>query len=194
MAGRPKATNSLAEQELDKAQDQFEQFEENIKELTVDRMKSAPLQEVESQTKISQRDIEKSKDIYLKPKTTFPSREKFNEKFREEYNFAKEYVQFIAENKELIGDSMTLWTKPFPGCPAEEWVVPANKPIWGPRYLAERLRGCQYSILTMDESQRTSQDSSTEFFGRMVISKKVNRLTAEPVSSRKSVFMGANGF
>lgn len=190
---KPKHT-SLAEQELDKAQEQFQAFDDNIKSMTLDRMNEAPKLETEPQAKLSQKDIEKSKDIYLKPKRTIGSREKFNETYREDYNFAKEYVRFIAENKEIIGETIELWTKPFPGMPAEEWSIPPGKPVWGPRYLAERLKGCTYHRLVMQQNVMTEANSMGQMYGSMAVDTTVQRLDALPVSSRKSVFMGASSF
>lgn len=191
MAKKPE-TNSLGNQELDKAEKQFEAYEQNIKDLTLDRMNQAPKLEIEPQTKIAQVDIAKSREIYLKPEKTIQSKEKFNEDYREEYNFAKEYVQFTAENKEIIGESIELWTKPFAGIPCELWKVPVNRPVWGPRYLAERLKACQYHRLTMQE-RPVSGDSMGQYYGHMVADNIVQRLDAIPVSSRKSIFMGAAG-
>ena len=37
---------------------------------------------------------------------TVSCREKFNENFRATYEYDKEYVQFIAEHKELIGEKI----------------------------------------------------------------------------------------
>jgi len=34
----------------------------------------------------------------------------------------------------------TCGRKPFPGMPAEEWAIPTNKPINGPRYVAEQIK------------------------------------------------------
>jgi len=62
-------------------------------------------------------------------------------------NFQKEYVQFIAENKEIIGETIEIWTRPFGGMPAEFWKVPVNKPVWGPRYLAEQIKRCYYLVI-----------------------------------------------
>ena len=118
----------------------------------------------------------------------------FNEKYRKDYEFQKEYVKFIAENKELIGQTIELWTKKFPGQPAEYWEVPVNKPIWGPRYLAERIKECVYHRLRMEETQITSQAAVGNFYGSMVVDQTINRLDAVPVSDKKSVFMGAGGF
>jgi len=194
MTVMPKAKKSKAEQELEKAKEQLDAFEENMKSLTLDAKSKAPVQELEPQTKLSQKEIDRSKDIYLKPKHTVASKEAFNERFRDEWTFQKEYVKFIAENKECIGEKVELWTKPFPGCHCEFWQVPANKPVWGPRYLAERIKGCVYSEMMMDESRGAAQDGAGTYMGQMVITKQKPRLTADPVSERRSVFIGASGF
>lgn len=185
--------NSSSEKELDKVAKQFDQFDQEVKDLTLDRMNAAPKQDVEPQTKLSQKEIEKSQDIYLKPHTTIACREKFNEEFREDYNFAKEYVQFIAENKEIVGETIEIWTKKFPGQPAEFWKVPVNKPVWGPRYLAEDIKKRFYHRFMMDQSiSRGGDASGNQYYGGMVVDKIVQRLDAMPVSTRKSLFMGAN--
>ena len=188
--GRPKL-NSASDRELDKAQDQFEAFDAQIKELTLDRMNEAPRKEVEPQTKLASSEIEKSKDVYLKPARAISSREKFNEKFREDYDFSKEFVQFIAENKEIIGETIELWTKPFPGMCAEFWQVPTNKPVWGPRYLAERIKGCTYHRLIMDNVP-THQAGGMQFYGAIGVDTTIQRLDAMPVSKKKSIFMGSD--
>lgn len=194
MTGKAKAETSLAKKELDKLEKQFETFDANVKEMTLDRMNAAPKEDVEQQTKLSSRDLEKSKDIYLKPKRTISSREKFNERYRDDYNFAKEYVQFIAENKEIIGETIELWTKPFAGIPAEEWAIPTNKPLWGPRYLAERVKGCKYHRLTMQQNVSTGADGMGQYYGAMAVDTTVQRLDALPVNTRKSIFMGSGNF
>lgn len=180
---KPKASS-----EMDKLEDQFKKFDENIKDMTLDRMNEARKEEVEPQTKLSQKELEKSKDIYLKPKRTIASKEKFDEKFREAYNYAKEYVRFIAENKEIIGEDITLWTKPFAGLPAEEWVVPTNKPIYGPRYLAEQIEKCKYHRFSMQNTM-TGTDGTAQYFGNMVVDNIIHRLDAKPVSTQRSFFM-----
>lgn len=181
-----------AETELAKAEKQFEAFDQNIKDLTMDRMNQAPKQETEFE--ISQKDIQKSKDIYLKPKKSIGSREKFNESYRKEYEYAKEYVQFIAENKEIIGETIDIWTKPFAGMPAEEWDVPTNKPVWGPRYLAEQIKRKYYHRLVMQQNQIVAQDGMGSYYGSMAADTTIQRLDAHPVNTRKSIFMGSGAF
>ena len=190
---KPKATNSVAEQELNRVEKQFDDFKKNVDELTLDRMNMAPKSFEEPQTKLSSSEIEKSSDVYLKPIKQIGSKEKFNEDYRNDYNFATEYVQFIAENKEIIGEQIELWTKPFPGMPAQYWIVPVNKPIWGPRHLAERLTNCKYHRLVMQQ-KATSVDGMGQYYGSMAADTTINRLDAVPVSARKSVFMGSPAF
>jgi hypothetical protein len=186
--------SSTAQKELDKVQTQFDTFDNQVKEMTLDRMNMTPKEDVEPQTKLSQKDIEKSKEIYLKPRRAIGSKEKFNEEYRKDYEFSMEYVQFIAENKDIIGESIELWTKPFPGMPAQEWNVPVNKPVWGPRHLAERLAGCRYHRLKMQQNVATGTDGMGQYYGSMAVDTTVQRLDAIPVNTRKSIFMGASGF
>jgi hypothetical protein len=194
MAEKPKANSSLAQKELDKAEAQFQEFDNQVKEMTLDRMNAAPKLDVDQQTKLSQKDIEKSKDIYLKPSRSIASKERFNETYRDDYNFAKEYVQFIAENKEIIGEEIDLWTKPYPGMPAEEWKIPVNKPVWGPRYLAEQIKRASYHRLMMVENRVTGMDGMGQYYGSMAADSIIQRLDAIPVSQRKSIFMGSGAF
>jgi hypothetical protein len=194
MAERPKAQNSESAKELDKVEKQFEAFDSQVKEMTQDRMNMAPKADQEPQTKMSALDIEKSKEIHLKPKRSVASNEKFNEKYREDYNYAMEYVRFIPENKEIIGETIELWTKPFAGMPAQEWAVPTGKPLWGPRHLAERLTNCKYHRLTMQQNVMTETNHVGQMFGAMAVDTTIQRLDAIPVSTRKSIFMGAHSF
>jgi hypothetical protein len=187
--------NSLGNKELDKAEQQFEGFNENIKSLTLDRMNVTPKLDVEPQTKLSTNDIAKAQRIYLKPIKTIGCREKFNEDYRGQYEFDKETVQFIAENKECPGNLIELWTKPYAGIPAMFWQIPPNKPVWGPRYLAERIKACSYHRLRMEERNPQELDHiSSATTGQIVVDNCINRLDAQPVSERKSIFMGAVNF
>lgn len=191
---KPKTSTSASEQEMEKIGQQFDKFDEEIKSMTLDRMNAAPKADQEPQTKIAQRDMDKMKDIYLKPKRTIGSKEKFDEKWRDKYNFEKEYVCMIAENKEIIGESITLWTKPFPGLPAEEWDVPVNKPVYAPRYVAERIHNCKYHRFVMQRNVSVGGDHMGEYYGSMAVDTIINRLDAMPATTRKSIFMGESSF
>ena len=189
---KPKV-NSASQKELEKVEKQFEEFDQNIKSLTQDRMNEAPKLELEQQTKLSSREIANSKDVYLKPKRTISCREKFNEEYRDQWNEKKEYVYFIAENKEIIGEHIDMWTKPFAGVPAEEWDIPCNKPVWGPRYLAEQIKKCYYHRLVMRDAH-VSADGLGTYYGTLAADTMVQRLDAIPAQQKRSLFMGASGF
>ena len=185
--GRKPRVNSEGAAELDA-------FKENLETLQAQK-DEAPVVKTEAQTKLSQEEIHKNNKDYLKPVRSISSREKFNEKYRKDYEEKKQYVNFIAENKEIIGEAIEMWTKGFPGCPAEFWRVPVNKPIWAPRYVAEQIKGAQYHVFVMDgvsavQQAATSQVEEIEYHGSMIVKNKVNRLDAQPVSQNRSVFMG----
>jgi hypothetical protein len=190
MTNKPKISTQ-AEIELEKSIKEVDSFNDSIKQLTLDRMNEAPKEELEPQTKMSTKEIDKSKEIYLKPERTISSADKFNEKYRSEYNFQKEYVHFVAENKEIIGECIEIWTKQFAGVPAELWKVPVNKPIWGPRYLAEQIARKFYHRMRSEEKTIIGADGLGSYTGSMVVDTTIPRLTAAPVSTRKSIFMGA---
>ncbi len=194
MSEEKKVKPKIADVELDKLNDQFKAFEESVESMSLDRMNQAPKKEEEPQTKLSQNEIEKSKDIYLKPARSISGREPFNEKYRNDFKFSTEYVRFTAENKEIIGETIELWTKPFAGMPCEFWKVPVNKPIWAPRHLAERIKNCKYHRLVMHQQTTTGSDGMGQYYGAMAVDTSVQRLDALPVNSTKSVFMGANSF
>lgn len=194
MKEKPKMSNSESQKQIDKAAEQFDAYDSKIKEMTLDRMNAAPKQEIEAQTQLSQKDLDRSKETYLKPMRTIGGKDKFNERLREKWEFAKEYVRFIAENNEIIGETIELWTKPFPGVPAEFWNVPVNKPVWGPRYLAERIKGCSYHKFTMQQSKMTSADGMGQYYGGMVVDSIVQRLDARPAKEQKSIFIGSSNF
>ncbi len=188
--------NKKTVDELEKAAQQFKDFDQQVKSLTLDKVNEAPTLELEQQTKLSSREIANIKAIYLKPvKTIGPAPcEKFNEKWRSEHNFKTEYVNFIAENKEILGEDIEIWTKPFPGMDLEFWRVPVNKPVWGPRHLAEQIKKCSYHTFKTDQSIITESHGMGSNYGAMVAKHTVNRLDAIPFSERKSLFMGSQPF
>ncbi len=190
---KPHVKNSASAQEMEKLEKQFDQFDAEVKEMTLDRLNAAPKEETEQQTKLSTRELQKANAQYLKPIRVISSKEKFNEKFRTEFEFQKQYVNFIAENKELIGEDIDLWTKPFAGVPAEEWKVPTNKSIWGPRYLAEQIKRKYYHRLVMKDVPREVTGMGT-MTGQMAADTTIQRLDAIPVKAGRSVFMGAENF
>ena len=189
-----KKVKTSAESELESAKQQIDAFEKNVNELTLDRMNAAPKEDVEPQRNMSSQEVKKSTEIYLKPNKTIARRDKFNEKLRKQYEYDKELVYFIAENREIIGEDIELWTGKYGGMPVEFWKVPTNKPVWGPRYLAEQIKSCSYHRLTMNQSVVTESGGYGQMYGALAVDTTVQRLDARPATKRTSVFMGASGF
>lgn len=192
--GRPKLNKNEVSSELKKIEEHFDSHEQQVKSMTMDKMNEAPKQELEPQTKLSSREIEKLPDFYLKPKRKIGDNQQFNEKFRKQWNYEKEYVQFIAEHKELIGETIEIWTHPYGGVGAEYWEVPTNKPVWGPRYLAEQIKRKFYHRLVMKQNVITESNGYGQMYGALAADTTIQRLDAMPVSTKKSIFMGANNF
>lgn len=165
--------------DLEAAIQNVDSFDASVKALTNEVNMNAPKEECEPQVKMSNREIGKQDGIYLKPDRNINSKETFNEKYRTDYNFKAEVVPFIAENKEIIGETIELWTKPFAGISAEFWKVPTNKKVWGPRYLAEQISRKGYNRLTM-EDRPVSQDGGHTFTGQLVATNRIQRLDARP--------------
>jgi len=193
MAEKPKVTSS-AEKELDRIDKDFKEFDDNVKNLTMDRMNAVPKAETAPQVDRSQAELRNTKDVYLKPNRTISVRDKFNEKFRESWEYDKQYVQFEAENHEIIGETIDIWTRPYGGVSAEYWQVPTNKPVWGPRYLAEQIKRASYHRLKMEQSVINSNDHAGSYYGQMAVDTTVQRLDAKPVVKKTSLFMGARNF
>jgi hypothetical protein len=185
--------NSVGQQEVEKAKEQFDHFDKEIQSMTLDRMNLTKRPETESSLKVSQQELERSNGLYLKPIKSIGCRDKFNERFRAAYEYDKEYVNFTAKHNELIGEEIEIWTRPYGGMPAEEWKVPTNKPVWGPRYLAEQIKRKFHHRLVMTENTHSSTGVG-QFYGSMAADTTIQRLDAHPVSQRKSVFMGSNSF
>ncbi len=188
---RPTPKSSLAEKEIDRLDKEFNQFNDQVKALTLDNMNAmAKRVETEPQTKLSSQEIEDKGRVVIKPTKSIGSREKFNERFRSEYEYLKEPVHFIAENKEIIGESIEMWTKPFAGMDAQFWEIPTNTPVWAPRFVAEQIKRKNYHRLIMKQNHVTNADGYGQYYGAMAADSVIHRLDAMPVSTRKSFFMG----
>lgn len=194
MADKPKV-NSESQKELDRIEKDFKAFDENVQTLTMDRMNESKKEETAPQVERSQSELAKAKEIYLKPVRTIGCnpKDKFNEKFREAYNYDKTYVEFEAENHEVIGETIDIWTRPYGGMPAEEWKVPTNKPVWGPRYLAEQIKRCNYHRLKMEQTVTENVGVGT-LYGQLTSDSTIQRLDAKPVVRKSHVFMGVRNF
>ena len=191
LTSKPDATPG-AQKELDKAEKQFDQFEKEIKDLTLDSMNAAP-KEAPSEVQVVKETSRRTKTSTssqnarsLLRKSSMRSSAKIITSLRNTSNSLRRI-------KRLLERRLTCGTKPFPGMPAEEWEIPTNKPIWAPRYVAEQIKKCTFHRLVM-EDRPVSADHAGSYYGSMISKNTIQRLDAHPVVERKSVFMGASGF
>lgn len=154
--------------------------------------KKPKTEETEPQTKLSGLEMNKN-EVYLKPERIIGRQDKFNENFRKHYEYDKELVRFIAEHKEIIGEDIEIWTGKYAGVPCEFWRVPTNKPVWGPRYLAEQIKRCSYNKFVMRD-HIVEKSHIGQMYGTMAVETKIQRLDAHPAKETTRVFMGASGF
>ncbi len=195
MTKKPTPNSFEMEQEIDKVESHFDSQEKILREsMSLDRLNQLPAEEAEPIHKMTQKQVSEAKDIYIQPFKTIACRDKFNEDYRDEYNYSMEWVYITAQNNMILNEYLDFWTKPFAGIPYEEWKVPVNKPIWVRRHVAERIKGCKYHELHMDQSKKVEHDEFGDYVGQMVAKKSVQRLDAFPATKRKSIFMGAESF
>ena len=182
------------EKEIVKLNAKFEEYEKKIEALTLENTRLAKDKDEDNITRLSQREIAKSPDIYVKPKKTLMAvGEKFNEKYREEYNYKKQYVRVIAEHRECPGDTIEIWTKRFAGTPAEFWEIPTGKPVFIPRYVAEELADRKYNKIKMDGDSRDDRNRSGSYgeieqYGMPTVEEKIKRITAYSASTNATIF------
>lgn len=166
----------IANKEAEKIDEQINKTQESIKEVS-DKIVNLPPPKEEDRHQIPK--DKGANEIYLKPKRTMLNRDKFNEQFRSKYEHDKQYVRFIAENVEIKGERIEIWTRPFGGLPAELWEVPVNKPVWGPRYLAEQIKRKYYHRLIMEDKPISAEGGMT-YYGSMAVDSIVHRMNAHP--------------
>jgi hypothetical protein len=173
--------NSDGQTQLDQAVAQVDAFNDELKTLANNAPNSAPLQETEQQTKISSREAIKYDAPYIKPERSIQCKEKPNEKYQKQHDYMWEYVKIIAENNEIIGEAIEMWTKQFAGDPAHFWKIPVNKPIYVPRLVAEQLTRCCYTRYAMEDKQNSmGSDGMGTYYSGMIAKNTVRRLNALP--------------
>lgn len=138
---------------------QADAFQEQVKDLAHESVKAAPAEEVDQQTKMSKREMQKYDAPYIKWERSIACKEAPNPKFQQERDYMWEYVRIVAENHEIIGESIEMWTKQYPGDAYHFWRIPVNKPVWVPRLVAERLSKCSYVRYVMEDASQTTTGS-----------------------------------
>lgn len=180
MVKKPDVSSGFAQRELDKAEAQFEKFDTEVKNLTLDRMNEAPKEE-KAPLEVAKKDLYKD-GLYIKPVRSISSKEQFNEKFREAHSKAWEYVKCQATNGEIIGEKIELWNKKFAGDPATFWQIPVGISIYIPRMIAKQISDCKYHRLRMEQNTVTENSGGMQYYGSLAVDSTVQRMDCVPVN------------
>lgn len=182
--------NEDGQKELAKIEKSFDSLGESIRDINPLECK-APEPEFDPLTKLSKKQMEMATAPYIKPlrSQARPVNEKqgmkvhFNEKHRPLYEKDWEWLKVTVDNYEMIGSDVEMWTAEW-GCdPAYFWVIPTNKPVYLPRFVARRLKKCRYHEMHMegDPQQGAKPSGGDQFsksYGVMEVRKTKQRLDA----------------
>ena len=97
---------------------------------------------------------------YVEPKRLSPPLGKLPESLKKEHNHAWEYVKGIYENYVVTGEPLTFSYSVYPGDADYMWTVPANVPVYVPRFIAKHLEECQ-AYHTFNYVEKNSSDWKT---------------------------------
>jgi len=153
--------------------------QQHLNSLTVDKIAETPVNEPEIQTRLTTKELAASEGIpYIEPKRRLtPPMGKLPDCLKKEHARAWEYVKGIYENYECPGDSIKFSLSLYPGDADYLWEIPANKPVYVPRMVANHLEECQKyhkfsyvdispAMLTADRQMQNFQPTHTAFRGK----------------------------
>jgi hypothetical protein len=120
------------------------ELHDSMASLTVDSISETPVIEPEIQTKICYKTLAKENNcVYIEPKKRLPALGKLPEKQKIEHENAWKYVKGIYENYIVNGEPLSFWYTEYPGDQDCLWEIPANVPVYVPRFIAKHLEECQ---------------------------------------------------
>lgn len=134
-------------------------LQDSMSGLTVDAIAATPASEVEPIVELTAKQRAQEMGIaYIEPKRKLPAIGKLPEKLKSEHKSAWEYVKGIYENYIVNGEPLSFWYAAYPGDPDCLWEIPANIPVYVPRFIARHLEECQkYHTFSYNEKNLSQQ-------------------------------------
>lgn len=148
-----------------KGLDQLDKTQESMKDFNKDKIDQEAPEPIQTdpQIKWSKIQLDQYDAPVIKPTRSFAPRSKPNPKEAKKREMGWELVKCIVENLEVIGEAPKFWLDCFQGDPTYFWEIPANIPVYIPRFVAEHLSKRHYHIFKMrDTSDMNSIQSGTE--------------------------------
>lgn len=193
---KPVLNSGFANKELDKTETYFDKVQDQLSDLTVDEMAKAPVEDLEPQTKLSKKELNKYDAPVISHCKCFiqpiPKNGYDKEKFDKLIAHDEELVKVICENNEIIGEAIELWTGNYPGQICGFYKVPVNIPVWIPRKVAKRIRACRYHRIKM--AQRPLHSLQNEMDSGSVFSQPIESPTVTETKQRLDCRLVANDF
>jgi hypothetical protein len=145
------------------------QMQSDMNDLDVDTIQElAPKPVDEEERPLSNREKAALENaIYIEPKRQLKGFGTLPEKLRKEHKHGWEYVKGMFENIIVNGEAITFWLSLYPGDPDCMWEIPANKPVFVPRHVANHLEKImEYHEFSFIEKPQTKwrPGDAIEFF------------------------------
>ncbi|HEX5553450.1 MAG TPA: hypothetical protein VFX43_09400 [Chitinophagaceae bacterium] len=166
--------------ELESAAIAATKMQEQMSALTQDAMQSAPLHEVEAQTKMTKKQVEEYDAPVIRATKSMPSTGKALPQEAQAREDGWKYIKCIAENNEVVGEMIEFWYKKFSGDPIYFWQVPVNKPIYLPKHVAQHISDRKYHVMKM-QSKPIHEVAFGEPMDRLVCQETRRRLDCRSV-------------
>jgi hypothetical protein len=146
-----------------KGVDKLEKTTAQMQTMTKDAVeKQAPeIVDIDPQIRWSKAEIAEYDAPIIRPSRSFAPRSRSEPKEAKERARGWELVKCVVENNEVIGEAPEFWLDKFKGDPTYFWQIPANVPVYIPRFVAEHLSTRKYHVFKMrDESSMRSVGDS----------------------------------
>lgn len=133
-------------------------LQENLSTLTVDEVNAkAPVYEPEPQKESLKERAKREGARYIEPtRRLSPPLGKLPEKLKADHARDWEYVKGIYENIVVAGEPLKFSYCKYAGDADYLWEIPANTPVYVPRFIAKHLENCQ-AYHTFDYVEKPQQ-------------------------------------
>ncbi len=118
---------------------------QEMNQLTVDKINEVAPQADVAELKMSMKEKAAMEGArYIEPKRKFKGLGVLPAKLKKDHARAWEYVKGVYENMMVNGEPIEFWHNgDLPGDPDCLWNIPANVPVYVPRFIAKHLEECQ---------------------------------------------------
>lgn len=175
-------------EEIAKIDSQINQVQTAMSNLTQDEINKASVVDFQPQTEITRAMKDFTDAPVIKPIKSIPRPGKPIAKEAKDRAWGWEYVRCIAENREVIGETIELWTGKYHGDMADFWQVPVNRPIYLPRHVAKRISECRYHRVKMQDRPMHNLMNEMEstgvsgYSGQLTVVDTRQRLDCRPIA------------